>query len=74
MLTLEPVARLVAILRELPGFDPQLLLSRLPRLLREPDLRRMGMALARRLAERGVVRLLRDVLVASETRSAVAVS
>ncbi|MGB7563844.1 MAG: AarF/ABC1/UbiB kinase family protein [Prochlorococcaceae cyanobacterium] len=74
LLSLEPVARLVAILRELPGFDPQLLLSRLPRLLREPDLRRMGLELARRLAERGVVRLLRDVLVASETSSAMLAS
>ncbi|MCP9850319.1 AarF/ABC1/UbiB kinase family protein [Cyanobium sp. Morenito 9A2] len=74
LLSLEPVARLVTILRELPGFDPQLLLSRLPRLLREPDLRRMGLDLARRLAERGVVRLLRDVLVTPETRRGVGVS
>jgi hypothetical protein len=51
------------ILRALPGFEPQLLLRRLPRLLGEPELRRMGVDLARGLAERGVVRLLRDVLV-----------
>jgi hypothetical protein len=39
-------------------------LRRLPRLLAEPDLRRMGVEVARGLAEKGVVRLVRDVLVA----------
>jgi hypothetical protein len=53
----------VAILRQLPGFDPQLLLKRLPRLLQESELRRMGGQLARGLAERSMVRLVRDVLV-----------
>jgi predicted unusual protein kinase regulating ubiquinone biosynthesis (AarF/ABC1/UbiB family) len=61
-LELEPIRQLVAILRSLPGFEPQLLLRRLPRLFGEPELRRMGVDLARGLAERGVVRLLRDVL------------
>ena len=63
LLELEPIRQLVVILRSLPGFEPQLLLRRLPRLLGEPELRRMGVDLARGLAERGVVRLLRDVLV-----------
>jgi hypothetical protein len=39
------------------------LLRRLPRVLGEPDLRGMGLAMARGLAERGLVRLLRDVMV-----------
>ncbi|MCP9815537.1 AarF/ABC1/UbiB kinase family protein [Synechococcus sp. GreenBA-s] len=68
LLSLEPIQRLVEILRQLPGFDPQLLLKRLPRLLQETELRRMGLDVARGLAERGVVRLLRDVLVAPQTR------
>jgi predicted unusual protein kinase regulating ubiquinone biosynthesis (AarF/ABC1/UbiB family) len=63
LLELEPIRQLLVILRSLPGFEPQLLLRRLPRLLGEPELRRMGADLARGLAERGVVRLLRDVLV-----------
>jgi hypothetical protein len=67
MLSLEPIQRLVAILGQLPGFDPQLLLRRLPRLLQETELRRMGAELARGLAERSVVRLLRDVLVGPGT-------
>jgi predicted unusual protein kinase regulating ubiquinone biosynthesis (AarF/ABC1/UbiB family) len=63
LLDLEPVRQLTLILNALPGFEPRLLLQRLPRLLGEPDLRRMGADVARGLAERGVVRLLRDVLV-----------
>ncbi len=63
LLELEPIRQLLVILRALPGFEPQLLVRRLPRLLGEPELRRMGVNLARGLAERGVVRLLRDVLV-----------
>jgi hypothetical protein len=70
LLDLEPVQQLLVVLRDVPGFEPRLLLRRLPRLLAEPDLRRMGLQLAQGLAERGVVRLLRDVLVAPETRRA----
>jgi predicted unusual protein kinase regulating ubiquinone biosynthesis (AarF/ABC1/UbiB family) len=64
LLDLEPLRQLNAILLNLPGFEPRLLLDRLPRLFAEPELRQMGVELARGLAERGVVRLLRDVLVA----------
>lgn len=63
MLELEPIRQLLVILQALPGFEPQLLLRRMPRLLGEPELRRMGVDLARGLAERSLVRLLRDVLV-----------
>ncbi len=63
LLDLELVQQLTAILQDLPGFEPRLLLTRLPRILGDPDLRRMGAEVARGLAERGVVRLLRDVLV-----------
>ncbi|MFN5698594.1 MAG: ABC1 kinase family protein [Cyanobacteriota bacterium] len=68
LLDLEPVRQLVTILKDLPGFEPQVLLRRLPRVLGEPDLRRMGLDVARGLAERGVVRLLRDVLVTPARR------
>jgi predicted unusual protein kinase regulating ubiquinone biosynthesis (AarF/ABC1/UbiB family) len=65
LLDLEPIRQLLRILQTLPGFEPQMLISRLPRLLAEPGLRRMGRDLARGLAERSLVRLLRDVLVAT---------
>jgi hypothetical protein len=63
LLDLEPIRQLVLILQALPGFEPQLLLKRLPRVLSEPNLRDMGFKMAKGLAERSVVRLLRDVLV-----------
>jgi predicted unusual protein kinase regulating ubiquinone biosynthesis (AarF/ABC1/UbiB family) len=68
LLDLEPIRQLVGILQALPGFEPQLLVSRLPRLLGEPELRRMGINLARGLVERSVVRLVRDVLVPARSR------
>jgi predicted unusual protein kinase regulating ubiquinone biosynthesis (AarF/ABC1/UbiB family) len=68
LLDLEPIRQLTGILADLPGFEPALLLRRLPRVLREPDLRRMGLEVARGLAERSVVRLVRDVLVPSGLR------
>lgn len=69
LLDLEPIGQLVSILQALPGFEPQLLLRRLPRLLEEPELRRMGVDLAKGLVERSVVRLVRDLLVAPQLRS-----
>jgi predicted unusual protein kinase regulating ubiquinone biosynthesis (AarF/ABC1/UbiB family) len=74
LLDLEPLRQLAAILQDLPGFEPRLLLRRLPRVLGEPDLRRMGVDLARGLAERGVVHLLRDLLVTPDVRKTVELS
>ena len=58
-LDLEPIRQLISVLQQLPGFSPDLVFSRLPRLIREPDARRMGVELAQGLAERGVVRLVK---------------
>ena len=58
-LDLEPIRQLITVLQQLPGFSPDLVFSRLPRLIREPDARRMGVELAQGLAERGVVRLVK---------------
>ena len=65
LLDLEPVRQLMGILKALPGFEPQMPLRRLPRLVGEPELRQMGVQLAKGLAERSMVRLVRDVLVAA---------
>ncbi len=59
LLELEPIRQLIQVLQSLPGFTPDLLLKRLPRVLNEPDARRMGLQVAQGLAERGVVRLVR---------------
>jgi predicted unusual protein kinase regulating ubiquinone biosynthesis (AarF/ABC1/UbiB family) len=70
LLDLEPIGQLLNILQALPGFEPQLLLRRLPRVLGEPELRRMGVDLAKGLVERSVVHLVRDLLVSPQLRSA----
>ena len=59
LLQLEPIRELIQVLQSLPGFTPDLLLKRMPRVMREPDTRRMGFQVAQGLAERGVVRLVK---------------
>ena len=59
LMQLEPVRELIQVLQSLPGFTPELLLRRMPRVLNEPETRRMGFQVAQGLAERGVVRLVR---------------
>ena len=59
LLQLEPIRELIQVLQSLPGFTPDLLLKRMPRVMREPDTRRMGLQVAQGLAERGVVRLVK---------------
>ena len=59
LLQLEPIRELINVLQSLPGFTPDLLLKRMPRVLNEPNTRRMGVQVAQGLAERGVVRLVR---------------
>lgn len=57
-----PLCDLLRILRKLPYFEPAMLWQSLPRLLGEPVVYGMGLQLAQGMAERGVVRLVRDVL------------
>ena len=59
LLDIEPIRKLIEVLNKLPGFTPELIISRLPRLIREPDARKMGVNVAKGLAERGVVRLVK---------------
>lgn len=59
LMDIEPIRQLLKVLQKLPGFSPELILSRLPRVLREPDARKMGLNVAKGLAERGVVRLVK---------------
>ena len=52
----------LGIFRKLPSFEPAMVWQSLPRILGEPAVHRMGFQLAQDLAERGVVRLVRDIL------------
>ena len=57
-----PLWNLLEIMRKLPYFEPAMLWQSLPRLLGEPVVYGMGLQLAQGMAERGIVRLVRDVL------------
>ena len=59
LLDLEPIRQLIRVMQNLPGFKAELVISRLPRLIREPDTHKMGLKVAQGLAERGVVRLVK---------------
>ena len=62
-----PLLDLLGILRKLPYFEPAMLWQSLPRLLGEPVVHSMGLQLAQGLAERGVVRLVRDILLPQQS-------
>jgi len=57
----------LGLFRKLPYFEPAMLWQSLPRLLGEPVVHRMGLQLAQDLAERGVVRLVRDILLPQQS-------
>lgn len=59
LLDLEPIRQLIRVMQNLPGFKAELVISRIPRLIREPDTHKMGLKVAQGLAERGVVRLVK---------------
>ncbi len=56
---IKPIKNLYKTLRNLPGFKPELILNRIPRLIKEKDARKMGMKVAQRVTERGIVRIVK---------------
>ncbi len=64
--TLEHVKRIWNILQETRGFDQSKLLSLLPRLLAKPETQKMGQKIVGGLAQKLVVRLLRDFLLTDQ--------
>ena len=59
LIELQPIKDLIKIVQTLPGFRVELILKQFPRILREPDTRKMSLEVAQRVAEKGVVRLLK---------------
>ncbi|MGF1495525.1 MAG: ABC1 kinase family protein [Elainellaceae cyanobacterium] len=60
------IIRILAILRDAPGFDPQLLLDVIPRLLSKPELRHMSQDIASGLAQRAIARFIREFFLKGE--------
>lgn len=57
-----PMGDVLKLLQKLSYVEPDMLWQNIPRLFREPAVYSMGRQLAQDLAERGVVRLVRDIL------------
>jgi predicted unusual protein kinase regulating ubiquinone biosynthesis (AarF/ABC1/UbiB family) len=62
----EHLARILAILRETPGFEAQKLLPLLPPLLTKPETRNMGQRVVNGLMQRALARLIREFLIVDE--------
>lgn len=66
---LDRILRIVDILKETKGFDPQLLLWRLPQVLARPETRELGQKILGNLTQRATARLLRDLVLVNSKMS-----
>ncbi len=63
ILEINPIRKLISILQKLPGFKRELILNKVGRIIKEPDARKMGVKVAKKLAERNAVRLVKVVAI-----------
>ena len=55
----EPLRNFLAILEKVPGYSIDIFLKRVPRLINEPYTKEMGIQIAKKVTEKGVVRLVK---------------
>ena len=60
----KPIKELVKVLKNIPGFKVKLIINRMPKIIWKKNARTMGLDIAKRTAEKGVIRTVR--LVAGE--------
>jgi predicted unusual protein kinase regulating ubiquinone biosynthesis (AarF/ABC1/UbiB family) len=63
---LEHIQRIVEILQETKGFDPLLILQRVPSLLAKPEVRQLSQQVAGELAQKAAARLIREMLITDD--------
>ena len=56
---LEPLRNFLEILQKVPGYSIDIFLKRVPRLINEPYTKEMGIKIAQKVTEKGVVRLVK---------------
>ena len=56
---LEPLRNFLEILQKVPGYSIDIFLKRVPRLINEPYTKEMGIKIAKKVTEKGVVRLVK---------------
>ena len=56
---IEPLRNFLEILQKLPGYSIDIFLKRVPRLINEPYTKEMSIEIAKKVTEKGVVRLVK---------------
>jgi len=56
---IEPLSNFLEILQKVPGYSIDIFLKRVPRLINEPYTKKMGINIAKKVTEKGVVRLVK---------------
>ena len=56
---IEPLRNFLEILQKLPGYSIDIFFKRVPRLINEPYTKEMGIEIAKKVTEKGVVRLVK---------------
>jgi hypothetical protein len=56
---IEPLRNFLAILQKVPGYSIEIFLKRIPRLINEPYTKEMGLQIAKKVTEKGMVRLVK---------------
>ena len=56
---IEPLRNFLGILQKVPGYSIEIFLKRVPRLLNEPYTKEMGLKIAKKITEKGMVRLVK---------------
>ena len=56
---IEPLRNFLEILQKLPGYSVNIFLKKVPRLINEPYTKEMGLTIAKKVTEKGVVRLVK---------------
>ena len=59
IINVEPLKNFFEILQKVPGYSIDIFLKRVPRLINEPYTKEMGIKIAKKVTEKGVVRLVR---------------
>ena len=59
LMYIEPLKKFLEILQKIPGYSIDIFLKRIPRLINEPYTKEMGIQIAKKVTEKGVVRLVK---------------
>ena len=59
LLYIEPLRNFFEILQKVPGYSIDIFLKRVPRLINEPYTKEMGIKIAKKVTEKGMVRLVK---------------